>query len=975
MSEPESRYDEIFRVMKAATAEAEDKKAVNFVSLLLKRSQHGEFSEIIEILDRFNMANTWADQVLQIGRICIELAKIFLSIFIPDIPVDPAAILEARERQRTRLVDWHEGQLSIHSRFELATYGRSSSVFTNQLQERLRQLEDIKVSYSTPAKRRLNCPPHRVQAFWKEVNAFHVDVVQSKRFQILYTASSEEGSDVTHLEALLQESTTNFLQRMKSAYIDVEDLVMPIELALINFRFGIGALRHANVLRSSTLKGSWRRLMLAFPSCRAKHALASVAKMNSGFESFPVAYTMLLKLLSETYGARRQNSNMQSIRNLLDGMYSLWKAVASKRTEELQASSSLYRSKQESEESEEEAVRFMFPTFDEENGNSTSTAPDATFSCRYSSEDLPDNLGLDILIAQEYYFSDGCQADSLRAVNRLWNRLKALLLTTFSDQDLALMPCSDDDESLAYRIWLLHSQSKELESEADEGSATVDFYRSPNLSEARRAADMIRRLESQLCILIHRWPEQLVLVHLKDRCTSISSMAMSSPVARLLSAFEQLLAHTEDWEMFADSANSLTHQRQDLINMIVHWRKMELASWRSILLSEQKEHCESLGEWWFKLYEATVMGTCSASFESTASIDEYLDSLTPLLSEFLSSSDRGQFGARLRMVLSFSKMTHQFAATEQGIISDGLRRTSFILSNIYGYYSQFEGRASALFKEEGEKLEREVEDLVKLATWKDVNVHALRQSAQRTHKQLFRRIRRYRELLRQPMSESFHDDEIRTHGEDCLHACEVPLEIFGSARQSRDGETRTKVLEKFLFEMNTARANIRKDIARQRVEQLSSEMAVAQKEYSALKPPQDLSATDRKRWASSLLTRKKRVWTDFLKEMQAAGFSTTVKADILQKNRSTRLLMDQISFPTQGVSVFSTLSQAESYFFHATGVLTQSIKSAALHNSDLTNRDAQRSLALLETAYNSAQTSRARCVANNFGSGRLINPE
>ena len=962
-SEPQAR-NAILNDLRSAASESDERKAASSVRLLLQRLRSDTFAEVVDGLQRFDSSHTWSEQIFGMGKICVALAKILLSLFIPAIPVDPEAILMADEKRRTHQADWLKGQLFIHNHFESVSCGRSSNIFTIHLEEGLQQLSDIRVSNSMPEKRRAICTPLRIQAFWREVTAFTEDIIQSKRLQLLYTASNVE--DVVQLETLLQDSASNFLQRMDSVYEDVEDLVVPVELALSNFRFGIRALRHAKLLQTSSLRGSWRTQVLAFPSCKARRALSITESLDLGLDGTPIAHTILIKLLSEVYSRGRQSKNVRTIRSLLDSLLSLWKNATSRRTEEQRASSSLYRSKEESENTEEENVRLMFPTFHEE--HEESTFYESNVSRRHFSEDLPDNLGLDIMVIQDYCFASDERADAHLAMDQLWETLKTHLLSTFSDQDFALMSCSVDDESLVCRLELLKSLSKEFESGKDADCSTVDFYRSANLLEARNALGAVERLQDQLRVLIRKWPEQLVLQHLKDRCASICSMAMNSPVAKLLGAFEQLLAHTEDWEMFADSANSLAPQRQDLVSMIVHWRKMELDNWRSILLSEQKEHCRDLGEWWFKLYEATVEGSYAASSESELSLDTYLDSLAPLLSDFLSSADQGQFSARLKMIFSFSRMTGQFADNERGSSSNGLRRISQILSNIHGFYSQFERDICASFMEETRKLEKEVQNLAKIAIWKDVNVHALRQSAQRTHKQLYRRIRCFRELLRQSVSSHLHTGKADV-GKD-LRQFEIPVKAstvtFGTSVNG------TRVFKKFDHEMSLSETSICGGSARQRVEDLSAGMASSQQEFSKLVPPQGLPKADRKRWVSSALNQKRRAWTDFQKEMRVAGFSKSVKAEVSLKHRKLRLLMDQIIFPSQGISYFPVLEQAEVYFYHATEVLTLSIENALSHNNDLTGRDVQRSLSLLETTYNYAQTSRERYASSFLKFDSLI---
>ncbi len=46
-------------------------------------------------------------------------------------------------------------------------------------------------------------------------------------------------------------------------------------------------------------------------------------------------------------------------------------------------------------------------------------------------------------------------------------------------------------------------------------------------------------------------------------------------------------------------------------------------------------------------------------------------------------------------------------------------------------------------------IEKEIGKLLQLVTWRDVNVQNLQQTAHRMHRQLFRRVRKFREILRQ----------------------------------------------------------------------------------------------------------------------------------------------------------------------------------------------------------------------------------
>ena len=166
-------------------------------------------------------------------------------------------------------------------------------------------------------------------------------------------------------------------------------------------------------------------------------------------------------------------------------------------------------------------------------------------------------------------------------------------------------------------------------------------------------------LRAKLHTLIQTWPDQLVLRHLHDRCDNILSMNASSPVAKLLGAIERLLLHTEDWENFENRENSLSVHRQALTELIVEWRKSELAGWRPILQWETQAYCSELGDWWLRLYDATVRGPAASSqdLSSPEPLGSYLDSLTPLIEDFIVSPSFGQFDRRLRMVRSFASTT------------------------------------------------------------------------------------------------------------------------------------------------------------------------------------------------------------------------------------------------------------------------------------------------------------------------------
>lgn len=87
--------------------------------------------------------------------------------------------------------------------------------------------------------------------------------------------------------------------------------------------------------------------------------------------------------------------------------------------------------------------------------------------------------------------------------------------------------------------------------------------------------------------------------------------------------------------------------------------------------------------------------------------------------------------------------------------AESLRTVSQLMLNIYGFYDQFTPRVDTFLTTERARIEKDVQNLIKLASWKDVNVYALRQSAIRSHHMLYKSVRKLRAVLQKPASDFF----------------------------------------------------------------------------------------------------------------------------------------------------------------------------------------------------------------------------
>ncbi len=84
-----------------------------------------------------------------------------------------------------------------------------------------------------------------------------------------------------------------------------------------------------------------------------------------------------------------------------------------------------------------------------------------------------------------------------------------------------------------------------------------------------------------------------------------------------------------------------------------------------------------------------------------------------------------------------------------------MRTVSRLMLNIHGFYNQFSPRVKSFTTSERARIDKDVQNLIKLASWKDVNVYALKQSAIRSHHQLYKSVRKLRAVLQKPASDYF----------------------------------------------------------------------------------------------------------------------------------------------------------------------------------------------------------------------------
>ena len=937
------------------------------------------------------LLNTMAgkDTLQSIGACWTALSRFILSLVIPDAPVDPA-VVKACSFDRIR---YHENnlriQICLHHELEKLLTGNADNELTRFLKPRLQNVnEQLEKVPNLPNRNDVS----RLHLFWSEVSQFQKNIILSKKVEGLLDALLNGNEDAVFRERVTQESLTGFYQRLESVYPEFADISIILKLAVLYMQIGLRlAVQSANLSSSpSSPSASLVSSLLAFPS------VASCNLISKDFKSIKSSDTTAINQILITLAAlsleRSLGTDSKHYLNIVDEAYDqamrLWLIDRAKETEGLEASNTLYRHSNSHYEAvtdaeiEEAEFLELFPTYEDAlESDSTHISNGKPRPSRLVQE-------TDMVLLVDIHHDLISQRSSLpSAVQFRFDTLRSRiiqLLVTCSPESL---PQTLDQTSVHFQISLLHGSLSQLDVQSSTKSP-YNFYKDQNIVQLRGAANVLSALKQRLQVISDDWPDQMVLKHLIERCDAILMLRSNTPVAKVLSAVEQLLVHTEDWEMYANRENTIKVHRDALIRLIVEWRRMELSCWQTLLDSQATLFSEEISEWWFRLYDALIRGSLSAAEQECSgdrlSLGYYIENLIPLLDSFVTSSPLGQFAARIELLGSFEKYVATIGSEKAPSYRSTMERVRRVLHSTHRYYDLFSDRLEKRLIDQKAELEKEVRKFVKLASWKDINVQALKESAQRTHHQLYKIIKKWRGVLRQPVA-----GYIQPWTAEAPESQPLPMDTLSESHPSavsRSRETLASEAQNSVtipsYLLHLERTLQRCDIlieqqlrpcvgshSAQIVDDIAVEIITTSNELASISIHPKPGAL-REKQRKGLLVRKRKAWADMLKGLKRMGLASNVKPEILRQNMDQRWIREQPIMPIIPQSEF-ILRNGEIYFVKLSGSLPDLRGSLSNHHSDLSTRELHRGRMFLESGFSMAVDLRARYVSNSIPGVRV----
>jgi midasin len=636
---------------------------------------------------------------------------------------------------------------------------------------------------------------------------------------------------------------------------------------------------------------------------------------------------------------------------------------ADRKAEETKSSLYQFRgSLEDEEEIDEQEFNELFPTYD---GDKEIVRPEVK-------RDLVRNMSLKAAEAHRRIFLDreDPQISIQNLIKDMGNRVAN------ETKDKQYLDRELNNKMLASTMLLLDEKLSGLQTAEKEKA--YSFYTSPNLPEARQLVILIGKIKARFreLQLVDEIGHMQPLADVIKYCNSVLELVHEDPLALILPKVEQLHAHVYEWQFggWASKVYAVLSLYNALTDTIVRWRRLELSTWANLFETEQAKCREDAYSWWFIAYQVVIAVPLSM-VESPAELQEYTVSLIQTLETYFLTSIMGQFTTRLSLL----KQLHSHL---QLLIKDypSLTVIYHALTNFIFYFTRYEKSAETAIQKGRATLDKKMKDVLLMASWKDTNINALRDSAKRSHQKLFRIVRKFRRILGTEMKsvieQGLPDETISQQAAlgSQATAVEVPDAVIESLNEALPGwldkRKRLGNVIKTVSVMQKVAAS--PEMTSSVPQSLDAYLSGLEESMAELKKETPSTLTDEnKEQVKHMKTRKRKLFADTLRDLRGMGLRYNLGQDRLSEQESLSVVLASTT-PLE-FSGSSILSEAE-YYFHKTLDLAPKVRNAAReHSEDLTGSEVARSIGFVEGFIHFALSQRSSLASVMSAFGTLQN--
>ncbi|OHF00142.1 ATPase [Colletotrichum orchidophilum] len=885
---------------------------------------HGEFESIEASLMPGLTATAW-----------FEFANGAIKLYVPDKSFDPQLRPQFEKDVHDELTKNLQHKISSLLDFETQFTGQQTSLRIQLAQEEITALGPA------PAPAQLLHRPVRSELNYVQTDFNNVlKMVRDQDISRLHLEFIAQQPDHPTPEIdLLKQNLALMYDRLANRFHAYQDMTRPLVNILGCLQIGL-SMSTATVHLSKHARGAVgaeESLMYLTPFLGGEPMHHVVKKLpNKSLE-----FLDYVGLVASVEGLSKLNARVrEALFECVHRFYQEWVKKLEEDRKAEEARTNLYRHKgswEDEEEVDEEEFNELFPTYDQEEEEKPAIGHQKVRDVSVRLAESHRKVFLEQATPSEA-LKNVCQ----KVGNSVVTDLKEMY-AVFPGMNRRLLPLS---------LWSLDEQMITLT--ANGVSATYNFYTEANLPEVRRLIALIDKVEARFRDLqqVDEIGHMQPLADVRAACEQLLELTHSEPLAKILPKLEHLHGIVYEWQHggYAPAIYGAPTLYTSLTDTIISWRRLELSTWAKLFDMEAQKCTADADSWFFVAYQVLI--AVPLSLVDSPELKDYAVNLVRELETYFSTAIIGQFSARLRLLRQLQKHLELLSVDypSLAVVSDAA-------INFIGFYSRFEKVVHQTIVKGRAPFEKTMKEVVLLASWKDTNINALRESARKSHLKLFRLVRKFRALLGQPMKpildQGIPDEEVpilqNAVAADAIDIKVDPAAIStcnqglpGWLAQHKRLSNASKTLS--IMASVSAHANESPLDATQEivsyVKELNTSIAELRKET-----PSTLT-DETKDQVKHLKTRKRNLFADVLKMMRQMGFRYNLGTDELARQESAAVIL--AGSPASALWEDS-IDDASEFYFHKVVDIAPKVR-ASIHeySGDLTGAEMQRSTGFME---------------------------
>lgn len=867
----------------------------------------------------------------QIGKAWVWFSTGCIQLFVPSSPLDPAieehVKSEVHNLISARIKDVIDSWIAIRTVI--------SGDEPMQLEKDGPQVPELK-----SAKRQVFRSTESIDELFDEWNSFmETDIAPEPMENLLLAAENLQVALNEQKVGVFDRNTNSFLRRLEQKfpkYADLNDILIGF---IYGAKLGVGLIRieKENELATVPISYSWGlELTNILNGASIEKTFESIKMVTKSLDSSAILSEKLMHYFINLCFFRTSTiTDVQAVDYSLEdimteafqALYYRWYYRKMKMEENEAKESSLYKYK--GAEDADEDFKDLFPNFDDVLNLELDTVKN-------------DDGFEDIYFSIAHSYTQFYLSRALMPLSGLVEQgaeLCAQLKNSRSD----LLYGQSTSSQLAS---LLHMMKRYEDKFSTSQDREVSFYHDANPNQFARTMKLILSLFNTVAGLLAQWPEHATLQNISRTADEFLSYPSSFPLNKLLHKVEVIFGYITEWEKFASSEVTLKTHLDMLTQLIVSWRRLELLLWKSLFKQEELTFQKSIGKWWYHLFEVIVIPFYGNEDEiEDENVGPSPSMILAALNVFMSDAKLGEYQSRLDLLKAFKNHISSLSLAEKGTVNG--------ISNLVTFYDLFVPQFNEHIQQVKKTLEKDVSEVILLASWKDVNIDALKQSSRKSHNNLYKIVRKYRALLSTPVSSmienGYASDKLIPRELKLSSVAYVPravedkLQILGLCQQITSWNQRPGHLKK----LDTLENNMRVYTDRIAGYALPSLYEYAQSVVGEMerlkKETPSVMNDDTKKTVATLKTQKHKLLSDTLKELRRIGVNTSAKSDVKKAVATVNtILVNSESFTS------TVLENTDTYYFRILELMPRLRSSVQSGNEEVPQVDLERGMAAAE---------------------------